>query len=189
MLAVLTGPVRSGKSRMALELAQATNRPVVLAVAGIPDDPEMVRRIERHRAGRSAAIAVVEIGDSEDWLVALPEDACVVLDCLGTLVARLMGTTGHDDAILVDAEIESSLEASIDSLVDRLTTRTGDTIVVTNEVGWGVVPTSPTGRLFRDALGRAHVRLVTQADCAWLVVAGRAVDLTALPREVTWPSI
>ena len=65
--------------------------------------------------------------------------------------------------------------------------REGDTIVVSNEVGDGLVPAYATGRLFRDLLGRANRRLIDAADSAWLVVAGRLVDLGALGHDAAWP--
>ncbi|HET6497560.1 MAG TPA: bifunctional adenosylcobinamide kinase/adenosylcobinamide-phosphate guanylyltransferase, partial [Coriobacteriia bacterium] len=68
-----------------------------------------------------------------------------------------------------------------------LAARRGDTVVVTNETGWGVVPAYPSGRVFRDALGRANAALCTIADAAYLVVNGRLVDLTSAPTELTWP--
>ena len=187
MLAVLTGPVRSGKSRLALRLASASGRPVLLAVAGLADDAEMARRIERHRAERSPEVGVLEIEDVGTWLDGVPAGVCLVLDCLGTLVARMMGDAVPDGAELVGLDAEERLSAEIDALIERLVAREGDTVVVTNEVGWGVVPAAPSGRLFRDVLGRANARLVDAADAGWLVVAGRPIDLTALGKDVLWP--
>jgi adenosylcobinamide kinase/adenosylcobinamide-phosphate guanylyltransferase len=187
VLAVLTGPVRSGKSRLALRLAAASGRPVLLAVAGLADDAEMERRIERHRAERSPEVRVLEIDDVWEWLDAVPADVCLVLDCLGTLVARMMGDVVSGDTELADVDAEERLSAAIDALVDRLVARGGDTVVVTNEVGWGVVPATASGRLFRDVLGRANARLADAADAGWLVVAGRAIHLTSRRKDVTWP--
>jgi adenosylcobinamide kinase/adenosylcobinamide-phosphate guanylyltransferase len=65
--------------------------------------------------------------------------------------------------------------------------RPGDTILVTNEVGDGVVPAFPAARLFRDVLGRANRRLVQSADAAYLVVCGRTIDLLEGPGRVEWP--
>lgn len=187
MLAVLTGPVRSGKSRLALELARSTGVPVLVAVAGTEDDPEMVRRIARHRADRPSDVRVLEIADAENWRTDVPADACLIVDCLGTLVARLMGSAHGPMDDLVDDAAEAALERAVDQLVDWLVSREGHTVVVTNEVGWGVVPAHPSGRLFRDIVGRANARLVASADGAWLIVAGRAIDLKAGSADVRWP--
>jgi adenosylcobinamide kinase/adenosylcobinamide-phosphate guanylyltransferase len=187
VLAVLTGPVRSGKSRAALDLARSSGRPVVLAVAGLAADEEMERRIARHRAERGDDIRVMEIAEADRWLDDVAPDACLVLDCLGTLVARLMRDAPHADAETARPEEESALEARVDAVVDGLLARGGDTVIVTNEVGWGVVPATPSGRLFRDAIGRANARLTRAADAAWLIVAGRAIDLVASGDDVVWP--
>jgi len=102
------------------------------------------------------------------------------VDCLGTFLGSLLFTG-------VGVPEEAAAEAVSRSAVDALADRTGDTIVVTNEVGMGVVPVSESGRLFRDILGRANARLVDAADAAYLVVAGRCIDLTALPSHAAWP--
>lgn len=187
MLAVLTGPVRSGKSRQALVLALASGRPVVLAVGGMPDDEEMARRIERHRAERAADVRVLETGTDVDWYDRVPDDACLVVDCLGTVLGGAIARMVPDDAEVAGEAAESAAEALADKLVGWLVARGGSTVVVTNEVGWGVVPATPLGRLFRDVVGRANRALTDAADAAWLVVSGRCLPLTALDQEVSWP--
>jgi len=187
MLAVLTGPVRSGKSRAGLRLALASGRPVVLAVGGLPNDEEMARRIERHRAERSDEISVIECTGSVDWYHDVPDDACLLVDCLGTVLGSSLAGLLPDDAEVADAAAEQRAEAVADDLVAWLAARSAPTVVVTNEVGWGVVPATPLGRLFRDVLGRANRTLVDSADAAWLVVSGRCLPLNHLDQEVTWP--
>ena len=158
-LTLLTGPVRSGKSDLALRLAGAPGLPVTVAVAGPSDDPEMRLRIERHQAQRPAHWRTLEltpddlagVDGSAAWLARVPEDDVLLLDCLGTLVSALMAA------------------------------RDGETIVVSNEVGWSVVPAYASGRAFRDAVGRANRDLARAADRSWLVVAGRAIDLKSFP--------
>jgi adenosylcobinamide kinase/adenosylcobinamide-phosphate guanylyltransferase len=94
-----------------------------------------------------------------------------------------------DEADIVEAAAEERAARLGDALVDALLAREGRTVVVTNEVGWGIVPATPLGRLFRDTVGRANRRLIDNADAAWLVVSGRAVDLKTLPQEATWPNM
>ncbi len=183
-LVVLTGGARSGKSGTAARLAGAHAGPVFVAVAGVGDgDQEMTARIERHREDRPASWTTLEVAGQAmaAWLPGVPADACLVVDCLGTLLSALL----FDDAT---TPTEDAAEAIASGVVEALLARTGNTIVVTNEVGMGVVPVSESGRLFRDALGRANARLTDAADAAYLVVAGRAFDLTALPRDAAWPS-
>lgn len=187
MLAVLTGPVRSGKSSAGLRLALASGREVVVAVGGTEDDEEMARRIARHRGERPADVRVVET-TAEGWHAQVPDEACLLLDCLGTVLGSSMWSLVPDDAELATPEAEDAACRASDELVAWLLGRSGPTVVVTNEVGWGIVPPTPLGRLFRDVLGRANRRLVDAADAAWLVVSGRCIDMTGHPQEVSWPS-
>jgi len=188
MIAVLTGPVRSGKSTMALSLALASGQPVVLAVGGRADDPEMARRIVRHQENRPSSVTVLEVGEDAEWLEAIDPVACLLVDCLGTVLGLSLATLVPDGAELAEANAEDRARAIADTLVDGLLGRSGPTVVVTNEVGWGVVPVTPLGRLFRDTLGYANRRLIDEADIAWLVVAGRSIGLSELPQEVAWPA-
>jgi adenosyl cobinamide kinase/adenosyl cobinamide phosphate guanylyltransferase len=110
-----------------------------------------------------------------------------VLECLGTLVSRIVAEESMETGEVASSGAEAQVEARTGQLLDALFARTGDTIVVTNEVGDGVVPAYPSGRLFRDTLGRANRTLVDRADGAWLVVAGRCIDLHPLPKEPPWP--
>lgn len=189
MMIVLTGPVRSGKSAMALDLALRRGVPVVVAVGGREDDAEMARRIVAHRRARPAGVSVLEADAGAVWVAEVPADACLVVDCLGTVLGRSMAGLAGAGEVLASAEAEARADAAADMLVSALLARSGDTIVVTNEVGWGVVPAFPLGRVFRDVIGRANRQLVDAADAAWLVVAGRVIDLTGLEREVAWPTL
>ena len=187
MLALLTGPVRSGKSACGLKLALDSGEAVVIAVGGRGDDPEMARRIARHRAERPDSLVVIETAGDPQWMKRVPAGACLLVDCLGTILGASLVSLVTEGAELADDAAEQRAAEAADVLVDRLLARSGPTVVVTNEVGWGIVPATPLGRLFRDALGRANRRLTDGADAAWLVVAGRCVDIHSLPQEVWWP--
>ena len=187
MLAVFTGPVRSGKSSAALALALESGRRVVIAVGGRADDEEMERRIAGHQAGRPAGIEVIETPDNPEWLARVPADACLLVDCLGTILGAELEAAGAFEADLVSADSEAAAMAKAEELSRLLLAREAPTVVVTNEVGWGVVPAHPSGRLFRDVVGRANRTLIDRADAAWLVVGGRLIDLTSLSKEAQWP--
>jgi adenosylcobinamide kinase/adenosylcobinamide-phosphate guanylyltransferase len=188
MLAVVTGPVRSGKSRAALRLALDTDREVVVAVGGREDDPEMVRRIAAHRAERPGSVSVVEADGELAWLAGVPDKTCLVVDCLGTILGLSLVGLVPEGAQIAGHEAETAAVRIVDALVEALAERGGPTIVVSNEVGWGVVPATPLGRLFRDAVGRANRALVARSEAAWLVVSGRAIDLHAYSEEIAWPT-
>jgi adenosylcobinamide kinase/adenosylcobinamide-phosphate guanylyltransferase len=183
MLILVLGPVRSGKSARAAALADATRKRVIVAAtaAADPSDPEWCERIERHRRDRPAAWDVVETADPQGPELATllretPSDACVLVDALGTWLAQEL--LAWDEAA-ADASA-AALEARCAELVAALRDAAATTIVVAEETGWGVVPVSPLGRLFRDTLGRLVQRMAANADRVELVVAGFAIDLRAV---------
>ena len=201
-LIVFTGGARSGKSSAAEKLAQkrAADGMSVTVVAfgrGHEADAEFVARIERHRRDRPATFRTLEAADSLGWRDDVPADGVLLLDCLGTLLGRAMEEAWEESAAgdpLLDAAadtlpegFEADVSQRLEEAIVWLAGRRADTIVVTNEVGDGVVPAYATGRLFRDLLGRANRTLADVADGAYLVVAGRVLDLKALPAEASWP--
>lgn len=187
-LIVLTGGARAGKSAAAESLAADRGGPVIVAVAGWGGDEEMGRRIEAHRSLRPAAWEVREVTAEPGWVALVPAEAVLVLDCLGTLVGAVAWDVVGPGEIAT-AEQEVAAETAVAKLVEALATRQGDTVVVTNEAGLGVVPATAAGRLFRDLLGRANRRLVAAADLACLVLDGRMLDLKALPERLSWPAV
>ena len=185
MVTLILGPVRSGKSARAAALATASGKRVVLAVTAAvdPADAEMRERVERHRRDRPASWTVVETANRDSpSLVALlhhaTDDMCVLIDALGTWLAaqllQLEDLAQRDPVAAGDA-----LDTQGAALVHALAIMPAHAIVVAEEAGWGVVPPSAQGRIFRDALGRLTQQLARRADRVELVVAGYAVDLRA----------
>lgn len=190
MLVVITGGARSGKSSVAESLAADSGLPVTVAVFGESTDAEMERRIALHRRRRPASFTTLEAAGPLEWFDRVSDDLLVV-ECLGTLVSMVMAESfaAHPpapDTEALSSGLECAVEERADEVVARIIARTGDTIVVTNEVGDSVVPAYPAGRLFRDVLGRANRRLVAAADRAYLVLAGRCIDLAGQPASLTW---
>jgi adenosylcobinamide kinase/adenosylcobinamide-phosphate guanylyltransferase len=193
-LVVFTGGARSGKSSAALDLVSRRSGDVVVVVAAHSDeDTEMARRIDRHRADRPAHFTTLEVHEGALWLADVSADAVLLVDCLGTLVGQTIaaafasrGETARSSDV-VSPDIERDVEDAVRALVNALLARGANTVIVTNEVGDGIVPAFPDARLFRDVLGRANQRLVSGADAAYLVVAGRCVELTGVPRSARWP--
>lgn len=169
-LTFLLGGARSGKSGLAVRLAAAWEGPVVVvATAEARDDSEFAARIARHRLERPGSWRTVEepldlIGE----LGRVPDPAFVLVDCL-TLWAANAVEAGWNGEEVEQAAVDIAVLAA---------GRASPTVVVSNEVGMGVVPATPLGRSFRDLLGRVNTEFAARADRACLVVAGRALELT-----------
>jgi len=169
-LTFLLGGSRSGKSALAVRLASEWEGPVIfLATADAGDDSELAARIARHRLERPAAWRTVEepldlIGE----LGRMPDRAFVVVDCLTLWAANAIRAGWSDERVECAAADAAALVAGC----------TSPTVVVSNEIGMGVVPATPLGRSFRDLLGRVNAVFATHADRACLVVAGRTLELT-----------
>ncbi|HTW99669.1 MAG TPA: bifunctional adenosylcobinamide kinase/adenosylcobinamide-phosphate guanylyltransferase [Acidimicrobiales bacterium] len=165
---VLLGGARSGKSSLALRIAGATETPVTFLATGEALDEEMAMRIAAHRAERPATWSTVEVPIELEAALSAPGEAdTLIVDCLTLWVSNLLGSGAGDEDVLRRAERAALIAAD----------RSGHTIVVSNEVGWGIVPDNPLARRFRDILGRVNATFVRAAERSFLVVAGGAVDL------------
>ena len=169
-LTVLTGGARSGKSAAAVAAAAASGAPVTFIATAEPGDDEMAERIQRHRAERPAHWTTVEATHNLAGAVAGVDPAgTIIVDCLAIWVTnRMLEEPPADGAQLV---------AEASRVAEELAARPGLALVVTNEVGSGVVPATPLGRDFRDLLGMVNQAVVRAADAAHLVVAGRLLPL------------
>jgi adenosylcobinamide kinase / adenosylcobinamide-phosphate guanylyltransferase len=164
---LLTGGARSGKSALAVALAERAGADVVFLATGQAGDGEMAARIARHRAERPAHWTTVEEpAHLVEAICAVDPSACLIVDCLSLWVANLL-----------EAERPQAIEREAAAAAAVAAARTGTTIVVTNEVGLGVVPATPTGREYRDVLGRVNAIWAHRATEAYLVVAGRLLPL------------
>lgn len=189
-LILILGGARSGKSdfaqRLALEVANTTNRgqdadKMVLFVATAePLDEEMAARIALHRQQRPAGWITQEcplhVGAA---LNDLSRYKAVVIDCWTLLVSNvLLSLETALDPTLAQAAVDQESLDVLNALVDFA----GTCIVVSNEVGWGIVPESPLVRLYRDLLGRAHRQFAAVADAVYLLVAGLPIEIKSLAK-------
>jgi len=160
-----TGGARAGKSAAALARARALGKGDVSFIATArADDEEMARRIAAHRAERPAVWETIE--EPRDAAAALARAAhdVIVLDCLTLLVSNLLLEGG-----------EEAVRDGVKRLLEAWRKSGKTLIVVSNEVGMGIVPTTALARRYRDLLGWANRALAAAADEAWLVVAGRQI--------------
>ena len=168
-LTFLLGGARSGKSSLAVELAGEWRRPVTVIATAEPRDDDMAERIRVHRDERPDDWTTVEEPlELERAVAAVADEEGLVVDCLTLWVANLL------DRGRAEAEIEEASRAA----AARMSSRSGPAVVISNEVGLGIVPATELGRRYRDLLGRVNTQWAAAADSAALVVAGRRLPLS-----------
>jgi adenosylcobinamide kinase/adenosylcobinamide-phosphate guanylyltransferase len=170
-LTLILGGARSGKSAYAQRLAAERGNDVLYVATAEAGDDEMAARIAAHRAERPAHWQTLEAPRQVGSAIrVVAGDAGVVLiDCL-TLLASNVIVPLPEPVTVVAAE--SALNAEVDGLLAAYSESEAEWIVVSNEVGLGLVPPYPLGRAYRDALGRANQRLAAVADEVLFMVAG-----------------
>ena len=172
-LTLILGGARSGKSDYAESLAAQLGRRVLYVATAEARDDEMAARIAAHRQNRPADWRTLEaprrVGAALASLAEPPE--VVLLDCLTLLVSNIILQLESEPQEL----IEAAVAAEIDEIIAARQRLAVPMIVVSNEVGLGLVPPYALGRVYRDALGRANQRLATQADRVLFMVAGLPV--------------
>lgn len=175
MRILVTGGVRSGKSMHAESLIGGAPATYV-ATGSVPDredDPDWTARIAAHRDRRPSSWDTLETQDLAEAVRAAQHP--ILIDCLGTWLTALIDTAQAWEQD-VDA-VQSLVRARTDEVVETLRSCEFDVVVVTNEVGLGVVPEHRSGRLFRDLLGTVNQRVAAACDEVHLVVAGRVLQL------------
>ncbi len=184
-LVIITGGARSGKSAFAEKLALESGKDVTYLATARVEDEEMRQRVAAHRQRRPKNFKTVEEPEQPRRVLEREtgRGGLVLLDCLTLLVSNLIladlereGAVRRGEDIFADEEL---LEAAgrraldyINELAPVAAKCPADVIVVTNEVGMGVVPNYPLGRVFRDYSGRANQAMAAAADQVWLVVCG-----------------
>jgi adenosylcobinamide kinase/adenosylcobinamide-phosphate guanylyltransferase len=178
-LTLITGGARSGKSALAERLAARAGNRITYVATCEPLDDEMRERVRAHRERRPRHWVTVEEPLAVDQAVLLhgrTSDA-VIVDCLGLWVTNILLRQRPD------AEYRGRCDEVLQhvvNLVDAAARVTGDVLVVSNEVGSGLVPDNLLGRIFRDSLGWANQTVAVAAQRVYLTVAGIPVDVKAL---------
>ncbi|MDJ0553320.1 MAG: bifunctional adenosylcobinamide kinase/adenosylcobinamide-phosphate guanylyltransferase [Microcoleaceae cyanobacterium MO_207.B10] len=171
-LILVTGPARSGKSEWAEHLAICSTKQVIyIATSQVnPNDIEWQTRILQHQHRRPSEWITLEIP------VKLPEtldayanqESCILVDSLGTWLANIL------------EQDEQTWNETLERIINSLLKASGDVILVAEETGWGVVPSFPIGRLFRDRLGTLIRRVGVISQSVYLVTGGHVLNLSLL---------
>jgi len=171
-LVLVGGGARSGKSSFALAKALALGKRRVFVATAQALDSEMQARIGRHVRERGESFQTIEAPlDLPGAVASLRDIDVAVIDCLTLWLSNL----------LVNGRDESEIDAEVTRLLFVLSEATFDVVLVTNEVGMGVVPESALGRLFRDVTGRVHQRMAAKATDIYFAVMGCIVRLRPSP--------
>ena len=175
---LVLGGVRSGKSRYALQLASGREKVIFLATAEHREDEEMRRKIERHRSERPEHWTTIEEPLNLAAAIESARDCdLMVLDCLTLFAGKLLEVYENDSA---------AIRRSVDALCTALASSRFTIVMVSNEVGGGIVPAFELGRRYRDLLGEINQRVAALADNVVLMVAGLPLALKgSLPGKAT----
>lgn len=175
-ITLILGGARSGKSTHALRLAKGTGKPVTFIATAQAFDDEMSARIQKHKAERPANWQTLEIPSTIAAHSDQIQSDVVVLDCVTLLVSNLLMQFVENDRVNESSFLEA-VRQEIDALLSVIDESEKSWIVVSNEVGLGLVPPYQMGRVYRDGLGWANQRLAKEAEKVILMVAGIPVPI------------
>lgn len=191
-LILILGGARSGKSTFAERLAAHSGKRVAFIATATASDEDMQDRIARHRASRPTEWKTLE--EPLDLVSALQEASkeaeVLILDCMTLWLSNWMGQQAFmsetNDVVLKNNANKSAL-AEIEALLTAMKTlASGKTVlIVSNEIGLGIVPMHPLSRAYRDTLGWVNQRIAQDAERVYFMVAGLAVDIKHLASETT----
>jgi len=167
---LILGGARSGKSALALQRAQASGKAVTFIATASAGDAEMAARIKRHRAERPTHWTLVEepIALAKVLQQHASPQHCLLVDCLTLWLSNLSGNEGFDNQQFIQQR---------DALLQTLPQLPGDLIMVSNEVGLGIIPLGEISRRFVDEAGRLHQQLATLCNRVTFVAAGLPLTL------------
>ena len=172
MLTFLVGGARSGKSTLAVQLGERFAGPVAFVATAEAFDDDLAARIARHRDERPSAWTTIEEPvDLAAAVRSVADESMVIVDCLTVWIANLAVR------VMPSARILRSAHDMVEELCARRARGAAPAVVVSNEVGMGIVPDNEPSRSFRDELGRVNQLVAAAADTTLLLVAGRAVKL------------
>jgi len=168
---LILGGARSGKSSYAQSLAEESGKSVTFIATAEALDEEMSIRIQKHRTARPANWETLEIPSNLAACVPQINSNFVILDCITLLISNLLMQFVKDD-LVEETPFMAAVQKEIEELIITLRVREQDWLIVSNEVGLGLVPPYQMGRVYRDAIGWANQQLAREADKVIFMVAG-----------------
>ncbi len=184
---LVIGGARSGKSKFAEDLARELGGQVTYIATAEASDREMKERIAKHQSARPAAWKTVEAPDDlvRGLRFSLQSDV-IIIDCLtvyiNNLLFREIGSVAETDNPSIDPRLEDEIQGKITALIQSAKETQKVIIMVSNEVGMGLVPVYNLGRLFRDITGRMNRMIAEAALKVFWVNCGMAVELKTLAK-------
>ena len=172
---LLLGGARSGKSHFAQHYAQENAEKILFVATATAGDEDMLRRIEKHRKDRPDNWNTLEVTNhiGKEIEAAIDDEDLVIVDCITLLISNLFCQYNEEQfETLEDNLLEHKVISEIAELINSLKKSKASFIIVSNEVGLGIVPENRMGRLYRDFLGRANQMLAQNSDEVYLMVAG-----------------
>jgi adenosylcobinamide kinase/adenosylcobinamide-phosphate guanylyltransferase len=170
-LTLILGGARSGKSSYAQSLAEESGKSVTFLATAQALDQEMSARIQKHRAERSGHWKTLEIPLGISSQIQQIKTDLVILDCMTLLVTNLLMQFVKDD-LVDEVPFTHAVQKEVDELIKTIYEQKQDWLIISNEVGLGLVPPYQMGRIYRDLLGWSNQRLARAADKVILLVAG-----------------
>ena len=181
-LTFILGGARSGKSQFAMQLAQNKSQDVCYVATALALDLEMQARISKHKADRPSQWKTIELSHN---IAAQLQDhnkaaKVMLLDCLTLLISNIMLENCGDEENPDEVRVMLAIESETIALLAMIEQSQADWIVVSNEVGLGLVPPYPIGRLYRDILGKVNQLFAKAAQESYFMIAGIPIPLHRL---------
>jgi adenosylcobinamide kinase / adenosylcobinamide-phosphate guanylyltransferase len=176
---LITGGARSGKSTLAQELGKKAAGPVLFVATAEAGDPEMTRRIRAHKASRPTGWRTLEVQThiGNRIVKELGGAKTVIIDDITLLVMNVFTACGETAGADV---LEKAVTGEIEELIACIDKCRADFVIVTNEVGLGIIPADIVSRQYRDLLGKANRLLAARADVVYFMVAGIPITVKGI---------
>lgn len=180
-IVMVTGEARSGKSSYAEKICAESNKDVTYIACAMITDDDMQKRVDLHRAQRPSEWPTIEKYKDFAGITNLDNStAFYLLDCVTTMITNLM----FDEEVDYEtcsagriANIEKNVKCEIDTLLEEFSASDKTLVIVTNEVGQGIVPAYRLGSIFRDIAGRANMHIASKADEVICMISGLPLKL------------